>query len=222
MEIGKINSLFPDKRDLEKTNVRKCHSAMFRILRYLDYLCRKNNLRYWICGGTLIGAVFHKGWKPLGKDIDISLPKKDYKKLLGIIKKNLLEGTELDIRDNTFFRIGDKKVRYVKGYFKGKGIGVDVACSDVSCRLFRIYYGCKMDEGIERKFWKNVLLPLRKYEFEGYYFFGPNKPIQFLRSFELTKGRINEYLENLEYYKNLRKKYDDNEEIVEVDFMISE
>ena len=107
--MEKINSLFPDKRDLEKTNVRKCHSVMFRILRYLDYLCRKNNLRYWICGGTLIGAIFHKGWKPFGKDIDISLPKRDYKKLLGIVKENLLEGVELDVRDNTFFRIGDKK-----------------------------------------------------------------------------------------------------------------
>ena len=173
--MEKINSLFPDNRDLEKTNVRKCHSVMFRILRYLDYLCRKNNLRYWICGGTLIGAVFHKGWKPLGKDIDISLPKGDYEKLLGIVKENLLEGIELDVRDNTFFRIGDKKSKYTKGYFKGEGIGVDVACSNVSKRFFNIYYECQMDMGIERKFRKNVLLPLKEYEFEGYHFFGPNK-----------------------------------------------
>ena len=145
--MEKINSLFPDNRDLEKTNVRKCHSVMFRVLRYLDYLCRKNKLKYWICGGTLIGAVIHKGWKPVGKDIDISLPKGDYEKLLGIVKENLLEGVELDVRDNTFFRIGDKKSKYTKGYFKGEGIGVDVYGIDIRKRLFWIYYKHnKMDE----------------------------------------------------------------------------
>ena len=221
-KINNLSSLFPDERNLEKTNVRKCHSAMFRILKYLDYLCRKNNLRYWICGGTLIGAIIHKGWKPLSKDIDISLPEKDYNALLKIVKKNLLEGVKLEILKEGLFRLKDNKGKYTKGYFKGNGIWVDIAMSNVSRRLFSIYYKCQMDEGFERKFSKKILLPLREYEFEGHYFFGPNKPIEFLKLFDLTRGRLEEYLANLEMNKILRRKYEDNEEIVEVDFMISE
>ena len=220
--VNGISYLFPDERTLEKTNVKKCHSAMFRILKYLDYLCRKNGLKYWICGGTLIGAIIHKGWRPISKDIDISLPEKDHNTLLEIVKENLLEGVKLEIVEEGLFRLKDKKGKYTKGDSKGEGIWVDVAMSSVSKRFFSIYYKCQMDGGFERKFSKKVLLPLREYEFEGHYFFGPNKPIEFLKLFNLTRERLEEYLANLEMNKILRRKYENNEEIMEVDFMISE
>jgi len=215
-------NLFEDRRELEKTNVKKCHSAMFRILKYLDYLCKKNNLRYWICGGTLIGAVIHKGWKPLGKDIDISVTKRDYQILLKIVKKNMLKDTDLEIINENFFRIMDRRGRYTKGFLKGKGLCVDVYCIDVRLRLFSVYYKSEMDEGIERKFRKNILLPLRKYRFENGVFYGPNKPISLLRQFEITRRRIDDYLEKIDYHKLIRAKYDKDIEIKEVDFMVSD
>ena len=53
-----------------------------RMLAYVDNFCRKNKIRYWVCGGTLLGTIRHKGFIPWDDDIDIFLPWKDYQCLI--------------------------------------------------------------------------------------------------------------------------------------------
>lgn len=52
-----------------------------RQLRLLDALtehCDAHGLRYYLCAGTLLGAVRHGGYIPWDDDIDVMLPRADY------------------------------------------------------------------------------------------------------------------------------------------------
>lgn len=58
------------------------HEEMLRLLKIIDNIAKDNDIPYWIDGGSLIGVVRHKGFIPWDDDLDISLLKKDYLKLV--------------------------------------------------------------------------------------------------------------------------------------------
>ncbi len=61
------------------------HLEMLRLLKIIDDICRENNIEYWLDGGSLIGAIRHNGFIPWDDDLDISLLKDDYIKLLKLL-----------------------------------------------------------------------------------------------------------------------------------------
>ncbi len=65
-----------------------------------DHL-NKYGLRYYISGGTLLGAVRHKGFIPWDDDLDIALPRKDYEKFLRTIERSLPDYLKLETYRNT-------------------------------------------------------------------------------------------------------------------------
>ncbi len=67
--------------------MNKSQQKQLEILEYVDQLCRKHHIKYFITAGTLLGAVRHKGFIPWDDDIDIGLPRAEYEKFKEIMKK---------------------------------------------------------------------------------------------------------------------------------------
>ena len=65
------------------------------LLKKIDFLCKEHGWRYSLCGGTLLGAIRHKGFIPWDDDIDIAMPRKDYESFL---KYGIVNGKEYDIQ----------------------------------------------------------------------------------------------------------------------------
>jgi len=68
--------------------LRDIQLANLALLQDFDYVCKQNNLKYWLDSGTLLGAVRHKGFIPWDDDIDLSMMREDYNKIIEAFEKS--------------------------------------------------------------------------------------------------------------------------------------
>ena len=76
------------EQNIKPIELEEMHTLLLDILDVFHNFCEENNLKYVLCGGTLIGAIRHKGFIPWDDDIDVQMPVEDYKKLKELWKDN--------------------------------------------------------------------------------------------------------------------------------------
>ncbi|HYF84375.1 MAG TPA: LicD family protein [Clostridia bacterium] len=120
---------------------RQIQLIQLEILVEIDSICRKHHINYRLIGGTLLGAVRHKGFIPWDPDVDISMSRSAYSNFFEVCKKELDESrfflqewrTDPNYRwnyarvlrkDTVFQRAGHEHLNQKTGIF------VDIICSD--------------------------------------------------------------------------------------------
>lgn len=71
------------------TPLREAQLRMLEILKEIDKVCKKNNITYWLDGGSMLGCVRHKGFIPWDDDLDIAIFYEDYHRLLKCLQEEL-------------------------------------------------------------------------------------------------------------------------------------
>ena len=80
-------------------SAEEIHDRLLLIEKEFHNLCVTNNIEYYMLGGTMLGAIRHKGFIPWDDDMDFGVPREDYEKLIRIVSSN---------------PTGDYKIRFYK------------------------------------------------------------------------------------------------------------
>ena len=79
---GNVRPLSDDERKgLKKT--------LLSITAEVDSVCRKHNIKLFLVGGSLLGAVRHGGFIPWDDDVDFGMTREDYKRFIQIFDEEL-------------------------------------------------------------------------------------------------------------------------------------
>ena len=75
-------------------------AILVEILDVIDAFCRQNGIKYSLTGGTLLGAIRHKGFIPWDDDLDLTMPRPDYDRFRKTFKADGYTLADLSLRND--------------------------------------------------------------------------------------------------------------------------
>ena len=250
-----------DKIDITKVPpaqglLRDIQLANLALLKELAYVCEKNNFKYILDAGTLLGAVRHSRFIPWDDDIDILMFREDYEKIVSAFKNTTRDSDtyaeyhrDKDTNSQYFIKIKHKKCPFLgvdifplDTYGKHLSLKEQLKATNKICKILK-HLKKEIDPNISNKETKTILtktmkekillsstnengdfvygvdfahklknwfldrdivLPLRKIQFEDSKYTTVNKPKEFLKNIYGDYMKYPKKMKILHYsYKNL-------------------
>lgn len=118
---------------MREITLREMQKIELDILLVFDKLCRTNGLRYYMDGGTLLGAMCYEGFIPWDDDIDLKMPRPDYDRFLtmqGQLPAHIrLDSPRPEHCEYTMTKLVDDRTVLVEGN-KTTGVYIDILPMD--------------------------------------------------------------------------------------------
>lgn len=250
-----------DKIDITKVPpaqglLRDIQLANLALLKELAYVCEKNNFKYILDAGTLLGAVRHSRFIPWDDDIDILMFREDYEKIVSAFK-NTTRNSDIyaeyhrdkDTNSQYFIKIKHKKCPFLgvdifplDSYGKHLSLKEQLIATNKICKMLKhlkkeinpnisnketktiltktmkenillssanengdFVYGVDFAHKLKNWFLdRDIVLPLRKIQFEDSKYTTVNKPKEFLKNIYGDYMKYPNKMKILHYsYKNL-------------------
>lgn len=86
---------------MKTIDINECHAILLDLAKELHRLCVKHDIPYVMLGGTMLGAIRHKGFIPWDDDMDFGIPRKYFKDFISIAEKELKPGCCIKSRFNS-------------------------------------------------------------------------------------------------------------------------
>lgn len=119
---------------IKQISLKQQKKLSLEILKKIHSICEENHLHYFLCGGSLIGAIRHGGYIPWDDDIDIMLPREDYEKLIQLINRSRCRLYAFSDRTGSdypyaYAKVSDKRTwaeSEDKYAIRGMGVSIDL------------------------------------------------------------------------------------------------
>lgn len=165
---------------MKEIDLSEAHQILLEIAKTFARICDKNNIPYYMLGGTMLGAVRHKGFIPWDDDMDFGVPRPYYDQLITCLERQLPYPYRCCTYNNglsisTILKIDDCRT-IISDIFNGHkykepiGLNIDIFpldyCSpnDVTIKkinILRTIYNCKFSKnpswGIMRKLFNTIV-----------------------------------------------------------------
>lgn len=119
---------------LPPNKINYLHSKTLEIFKIVKSILEENNIRYMICGGTLLGAVTTGKFIPWDDDVDMCVIEDDYEKMKSLLLHNLPSWIEVQCNETEphyyhgWIKIRDKGsiVEPNEPMYKENGVWIDI------------------------------------------------------------------------------------------------
>ena len=117
------------------TDVNELHGILLDIAKEFHRICTENDIPYYMLGGTMLGAIRHKGFIPWDDDMDFGVRREHFNRLKIVLRTQLdakykvLTFPESDVMYYDFIKIVDTRTRLEELYKEnatGNGINIDI------------------------------------------------------------------------------------------------
>lgn len=117
------------KYSICNVDIEKIQNVLIELLDEVDRICKENDIKYFLSGGTLLGCIRHRGFIPWDDDVDLWMTRKNFNRFRKAIKKDLnskyfFEDYKTNIKvPLSIMKIEKKGTKYVEKIFKDLDIG---------------------------------------------------------------------------------------------------